>query len=64
VEAVCRFVEATGRRAAIGSLADAARVVAGEAGTQVVAAAGAGPAGAVGTDAGPAAPERRSALRR
>jgi len=39
VEAACRFAEATGRRAAIGSLADAARIVRGEAGTQVAAAA-------------------------
>ncbi|HEX5712981.1 MAG TPA: carbamate kinase [Solirubrobacterales bacterium] len=36
VEAACRFVEATGKRAAIGSLADAAAIVRGEAGTQVV----------------------------
>jgi carbamate kinase len=35
VEAACRFVEATGRRAAIGSLAEAPRIAAGEAGTQV-----------------------------
>jgi carbamate kinase len=35
VEAACRFVEATGHRAAIGSLTDVARVVRGEAGTQV-----------------------------
>lgn len=35
VEAACRFVEATGRRAAVGSLADAARIVSGAAGTQV-----------------------------
>lgn len=34
-EAACRFVEATGRRAAIGSLTEAARIVAGESGTQV-----------------------------
>ena len=34
-EAACRFVEATGRRAAIGGLTEAARIVAGEAGTQV-----------------------------
>lgn len=38
VEAACRFSEATGRRAAIGSLADVARVVQGAAGTQVQAA--------------------------
>jgi carbamate kinase len=36
VEAACRFVEATGRRAAIGSLADAAAIVDGSAGTSVV----------------------------
>jgi carbamate kinase len=35
VEAACRFVDATGRRAAVGALADAARIVRGEAGTQV-----------------------------
>jgi carbamate kinase len=35
VEAACRFAEATGRDAAIGALADAARVLAGEAGTRV-----------------------------
>jgi carbamate kinase len=37
VEAACRFAEATGRRAAIGALTDAARVALGEAGTQVLA---------------------------
>ena len=36
VEAACRFVEATGGRAAIGALEDAAAIVAGEAGTTVV----------------------------
>lgn len=36
VEAACRFVEATGNRAAIGSLVAAARVAAGTAGTSVV----------------------------
>jgi carbamate kinase len=36
VEAVCRFAEATGRPAAIGRLADAQRLVKGEAGTVVV----------------------------
>ena len=36
VEAACRFVEATGQRAAIGSLAGAPGVVRGEAGTQVL----------------------------
>ncbi len=41
VEAACRFVEATGARAAIGALADAAALAAGEAGTQVRPAAGA-----------------------
>jgi carbamate kinase len=35
VEAACRFVEATGRRAAVGALADAVEIAAGEAGTQV-----------------------------
>lgn len=39
VEAACRFAEATGRRAAIGSLTDVARVVWGAAGTQVKVAA-------------------------
>jgi carbamate kinase len=39
VEAACRFAETTGNRAAIGSLRDVARVVQGEAGTQVRAAA-------------------------
>jgi carbamate kinase len=39
VEAACRFASSTGRRAAIGSLTDAARIARGEAGTQVVAAA-------------------------
>lgn len=38
VEAACRFVEATGAAAAIGSLADAPKIVAGEAGTRVSAA--------------------------
>ena len=37
VEAACRFAAGTGRRAAIGSLTDAARIVRGEAGTQIVA---------------------------
>jgi carbamate kinase len=36
VGAACRFVRATGRRAAIGALQDAAAVIAGTAGTQVV----------------------------
>ncbi len=35
VDAACRFAEATGRRAAIGALMEVARVVRGEAGTQV-----------------------------
>jgi len=35
VEAACRFAEATGRPAAIGALADAARILRGEAGTWV-----------------------------
>jgi carbamate kinase len=39
VEAACRFTEATGRRAAIGSLTDVVQVVQGAAGTQVQAAA-------------------------
>lgn len=37
VEAALRFVEATGKRAAIGSLAEIEQIVAGTAGTQVVA---------------------------
>lgn len=37
VEAACRFVEATGGRAAIGELGDAAAIARGEAGTQVAA---------------------------
>ena len=37
VEAAARFVTKTGRRAAIGSLADIAEIVAGRAGTSVVA---------------------------
>jgi carbamate kinase len=36
VDAACRFVEATGHRAAIGALDDASRIVAGVAGTMVV----------------------------
>ncbi|MFN8163356.1 MAG: carbamate kinase [Solirubrobacterales bacterium] len=35
VDAACRFVEATGRRAAIGALADASRIAGGLAGTRV-----------------------------
>ncbi len=37
VEAACRFVEATGRRAAVGALAEAPAIARGDAGTQVVA---------------------------
>lgn len=37
VDAACRFVERTGRRAAIGALEDAVAVVAGVAGTQITA---------------------------
>jgi carbamate kinase len=40
VEAACRFVESTGGRAAIGALEHAAALVAGDAGTQVVAGRG------------------------
>jgi carbamate kinase len=36
VDAAARFVESTGHRAAIGSLAEIERIVAGEAGTQIV----------------------------
>ena len=35
VEAVCEFVRSTGRRAAIGSLAEVFEVIAGTKGTQV-----------------------------
>ena len=35
IEAVCRFVEATGKPAAIGRLADAQALLAGEAGTVI-----------------------------
>jgi carbamate kinase len=38
VDAACRFVEATGRRAAIGSLTKAVEIVRGESGTQISAA--------------------------
>ena len=38
VEAAMRFVEATGKRAAIGALADIEKIVEGQAGTSVVAA--------------------------
>jgi carbamate kinase len=37
VESACRFVERTGKRAAIGAVADAAALCAGEAGTQIMA---------------------------
>ncbi|MDF2968564.1 MAG: arcC [Nocardioidaceae bacterium] len=37
VEAACRFVEATGGRAAIGALTQIQQIIAGEGGTQVVA---------------------------
>jgi carbamate kinase len=37
VEAACRFVAATGHRAAIGALGDVSRILAGEAGTTVCA---------------------------
>ncbi|MBK5218361.1 MAG: carbamate kinase [Thermoleophilia bacterium] len=43
VEAACRFVEATGRRAAVGALADAERIVHGDAGTQVASRDGGSP---------------------
>jgi carbamate kinase len=36
IEAAVRFVEATGKRAAIGNLEDIERIVAGEAGTNIV----------------------------
>jgi len=35
VRAACRFATATGKRAAIGALADLSRIVAGDAGTTV-----------------------------
>jgi carbamate kinase len=38
IEAVCRFVEATGRRAGIGSLAQASEILAGRSGTIIEAA--------------------------
>ena len=37
VEAACRFVEKTGKRAAIGALKDIEEIVAGTAGTNVIA---------------------------
>lgn len=39
VQAACRFVQATGKRAAIGELADLSRIIAGTAGTMIDAAA-------------------------
>ena len=36
VDAACRFVERTGKRAAVGDLAHIGAIVAGSAGTQVV----------------------------
>jgi carbamate kinase len=36
IEAVCRFVEATGHPAAIGHLADAGALLSGQAGTTIV----------------------------
>ena len=35
VDAACRFVRATGKRAAIGELADLSRIIAGRAGTTI-----------------------------
>ncbi len=37
VQAACRFASATGKRAAIGALADLSAIIAGEAGTTIVA---------------------------
>ena len=37
VQAACRFALATGKNAAIGALADLSRIIAGEAGTTIVA---------------------------
>ena len=39
VDAACRFVRATGKRAAIGELSQLGRILAGEAGTTIDAAA-------------------------
>ncbi len=39
VDAACRFVRATGKRAAIGELRSSSRILAGEAGTTIDAAA-------------------------
>jgi carbamate kinase len=35
VDAACRFVSATGKRAAIGALADLSKIIAGQAGTTI-----------------------------
>ena len=35
VEAACRFAQATGKKAAIGALADLSRIISGAAGTTV-----------------------------
>ena len=35
VEAACRFASATGKRAAIGALADLSKIIAGQAGTTI-----------------------------
>ena len=35
VDAACRFVRATGKRAAIGALGDLERIIAGESGTTI-----------------------------
>jgi carbamate kinase len=40
VDAACRFARATGKRAAIGELSQLGRILAGEAGTTIDAAAG------------------------
>ena len=45
VDAAVRFVETTGKRAAIGALSDIAAIVEGRAGTQVVSGAAAAQAG-------------------
>ena len=37
VDAACRFVRATGKRAAIGELGDLSRIIAGAAGTTIAA---------------------------
>jgi carbamate kinase len=39
VNAACRFAKATGKRAAIGALADLGKIIAGEAGTTISVAA-------------------------